>query len=346
MFKKALIGMVVCLTLSGVVLASQAAKPSAGSPKLSIASKDFDAGEVKEGDVVSHAFTVRNDGTADLLIHEILPSCGCETVDFEKVIPPGRDGKITVQVKTAGYMGAHVKTAVVKTNDPALPHFEIAIRMVILSATPKGDKAGPFIVSPGLRITSTGPAGATTELVANIHSQSSLPVKITKVDTPGEPFKVDFHTVPDGTRSMVKATASPSLATGRHSQTVKLITDNKDFPELVLTFELDIGLSLSLSPATLVFDRITVPASGDAPPVSKFLWLRRSGGPTLELKKLESTLPFMAATLDSDQDGRTLILRVKFISAPPKGTHAGKIVVTTNNPNQPTLEAALRVVVP
>jgi Protein of unknown function (DUF1573) len=345
MFKKAIMGMSVCLILSGVVLASQAAKSPAGSPKVSIASKDFDAGEVKEGDIVKHAFTLRNEGNADLVIEEIAPGCGCETVDFDRVIPPGRDGKITVQVRTAGFMGAAVKTAIVKTNDPALLHFEIAIRMVILSATPKGDKSGPFIVSPGLKITSTATAGSPTELVANIYTQSSQPVKITKVDTPGDPFKVDFHSVPDGTRSMVKATASPSLATGRHSQTVKLITDNKEFPELVLTFELDIGLSLSLSPTTLVFDRVTLPASGEVPAASKFLWLRRSGGPALEVKKVESTLPFMGATLDTDQDGRTFILRVKFISAPPKGTHAGKIVVTTNNPNQPTVEAALRVVV-
>jgi hypothetical protein len=145
---------------------------------------------------------------------------------------------------------------------------------------------------------------------------------------------------------MVKATASKELATGRHSQLVKLITDSKEFPELVLNFELDIGFSLSLTPATLVFDRVVVPASGEVPAASKFLWLRRQGGPPLEIKKVESTLSFISAVVDSDQDGRTFILRVKFVSAPPKGTHAGKIVVTTDNPNQPSLEAGLRVVVP
>ena len=334
--------MIVCL---GVAAGTYAQTSPSKVPRIIISNLEFNAGDVKEGTVVQHAFEFKNAGEADLQITEVIPNCGCETVEFDKVVGAGKTGKITIQVKTAGFSGPQIKTAVIKTNDPAKPHFELAMRMVILAPTPKGESVGPFIISPSRTISGSAVQGSSVDLVANVMTQSATPPKITKVVSEGKAFKVDYYAIPEGTRGLLKAVSSPTLEPGIHTQTAKLLTDSAETPEIQVTFEIQVGISLTLTPATLVFDRVLVGQGTEVPPTAKFMWLRRSGGPPISVKKVESTLAFMRGDVEANSDGRTYIIRVRFSGTPPKGTHNGKLVVTTDSPSQPTLEANLRVVV-
>jgi hypothetical protein len=45
--------------------------PAQNQPRISIDAISFDAGEVWEGDTVSHTFTVKNTGTAELEIKKV-----------------------------------------------------------------------------------------------------------------------------------------------------------------------------------------------------------------------------------------------------------------------------------
>jgi len=341
MLRNAVFAMICCLVLSAVVFAQTAGSKS---PRIVTSSLEFNAGDVKEGAIVQHAFEFKNEGNADLTIDEVLPGCGCETVEFDKVIAPGKTGKLTIQVKTAGFSGAAVKTAVVKTNDPAKPHFEVSMRMIILAPSPKGESVGPFVISPSRTISSSAVQGASVDLVANVFSQTSA--KIIKVTSEGAAFKVDFYSVPDGMRGLLKAVSAPNLEPGIHTQTAKLTTDSAEVPEITVTFELQVGISLTLTPTSLVFDRVIIPSGEAVPAQAKFVWLRRSGGPAVKIKKIEPTLPFMRADLQGEGDGRTYVIRVLFSGAPPKGTHTGKIIVSTDSPSQPTVETNLKVIVP
>lgn len=47
--------------------------PSAEQPRISFDASSYDAGEVWEGDVVSHDFIVKNTGTAELAIKSVKP---------------------------------------------------------------------------------------------------------------------------------------------------------------------------------------------------------------------------------------------------------------------------------
>ena len=46
---------------------------SSDKPRISFDAKTHDAGEVWEGDVVSHSFVVKNTGTAELTINKVKP---------------------------------------------------------------------------------------------------------------------------------------------------------------------------------------------------------------------------------------------------------------------------------
>ena len=45
--------------------------PQEDQPKISLASTQYDAGEIYEGDVLMHDFTVKNTGTAQLNIEKV-----------------------------------------------------------------------------------------------------------------------------------------------------------------------------------------------------------------------------------------------------------------------------------
>lgn len=88
-----------------------------GMPKISIDNREHDFGELNLKDKVEHTFIVKNEGTADLLILEAKPSCGCTVPDnYTKTpIKPGETGVVPV-VFNATSAGAQTKTVTLTTN--------------------------------------------------------------------------------------------------------------------------------------------------------------------------------------------------------------------------------------
>src|ERR1044072_3202196 len=103
--------------------------PQPGGPKLVIASLEHSFGKVKPGTPLTYTFTIKNQGDSNLEITNVAPSCGCTTSDFDKVIAPGKEGKVTLEVKkTDGYKGEVSKNATVTTNDPNHQTFQLVLR--------------------------------------------------------------------------------------------------------------------------------------------------------------------------------------------------------------------------
>jgi len=90
---------------------------SGNLPVSEFDSMEFDFGNIKQGDKVEHTFKVSNAGTADLIISEAKPGCGCTVSDYTKTpIKPGEEGKIKVTFDSKGKSGATSKSVTVTTN--------------------------------------------------------------------------------------------------------------------------------------------------------------------------------------------------------------------------------------
>jgi len=89
-----------------------------GEPKLIVVGdKTHDFGDLKLNEKVNHTFTVKNEGTADLVILSARASCGCTVPDnYTKTpIKPGQTGTIPVEYSaTSG--GLQTKTVTVTSN--------------------------------------------------------------------------------------------------------------------------------------------------------------------------------------------------------------------------------------
>jgi hypothetical protein len=111
-----------------------AAKPA---PKLVVDNLKFDFGKVKEGDEISHVFKIKNEGTAELVITNVSPGCGCTASDFTKTLAPGAEGIIKLSVKTAGMNGPTDRYADVISNDTTQPNLKLWVKMDVQ----KGEQA-------------------------------------------------------------------------------------------------------------------------------------------------------------------------------------------------------------
>jgi glutathione peroxidase len=104
-------------------------KPAA--PKLTVDASDHYIGRVKEGEEARHTFKIKNEGDAELVIHNVSPACGCTASDFPRKLAPGEEGKITLAVKTAGMKGRNERAADVFSNDPTQAPLKLLLRMYV-----------------------------------------------------------------------------------------------------------------------------------------------------------------------------------------------------------------------
>lgn len=105
----------------------------AGSPAIHF-SKDFFTFEpILEGESVAIAFSLSNEGSEPLVIHDAVTSCGCTTADYPNyALQPGEKGTIKTTFYSKGHGGENDISLLVKSNDPALPVKTLRIQGTVI----------------------------------------------------------------------------------------------------------------------------------------------------------------------------------------------------------------------
>ena len=91
---------------------------SASEPKLVLAEDHFDFGEVFEDRQLNHTFVIKNSGNAPLEISKVDPDCACTVADYERTIPAGGQGEISLKIKPYSVLRQFRKETRVCVNDP------------------------------------------------------------------------------------------------------------------------------------------------------------------------------------------------------------------------------------
>lgn len=94
--------------------------------------------------------------------------------NYDRAIPPGGAGEITLRVNTSGYQGRITKSAVVFTNDPA---HRKAVIMLSINVRPY------IVVEPAPRVLLCGIAGDAIRQVLEISANDDYPLEITSIET-------------------------------------------------------------------------------------------------------------------------------------------------------------------
>jgi hypothetical protein len=95
-------------------------------------------------------------------------------VRYDRTIPPGGVGQITLQVNTTGYRGKITKSAQVTSNDPTQRQSKIYLAMNVRTY---------IVVEPGTKILLRGTVGEDIRRVVRIRATDEQPLEITKVQS-------------------------------------------------------------------------------------------------------------------------------------------------------------------
>jgi glutathione peroxidase len=104
-------------------------KTTPAAPKIALEEREHDFGKVSMGKELSHTFKIKNEGVAELIIHNVSPACGCTASEFPKKLAPGEEGKITLSVKTAGMNGKIDRYADIISNDATQAGLKLWLHM-------------------------------------------------------------------------------------------------------------------------------------------------------------------------------------------------------------------------
>jgi hypothetical protein len=143
---------------------------------------------------------------------------------YDRSIPPGGEGKITLKLNTTGYEGKVRKAARVYTNDPKTPQEILVIDALVKT---------PIMVSDKM-VFLQGTTQETISKSIDIKGELNKPLKLEPVDyTLDKKVKFNIEEVTKGKHYRVTFTSIPNV--GNYYQgLLKLRTSYPEKPELVI----------------------------------------------------------------------------------------------------------------
>lgn len=228
--------------------------PGAGAPRLVCEPEILDVGEVFQGQATEGAFTLRNEGEADLVVTRIRPHCGCTVARLRDPdgrerslprqaliggvevlrIPPGGQAQIVVRYDSTGQPIREIlKKVDLDTNDPTRPHLQLGLRVRV--------KAGVEVDPKPVRIGEVT-RGRGAETIVRIRPAEGIRLRVTGVENAEEWLRAEILPVSDDDPEVtrIRLTVDPSAPVGLLSRTLVLRTDSEIVPQVRLPVFADV----------------------------------------------------------------------------------------------------------
>jgi hypothetical protein len=194
-------------------------------PRAVIGQTSFDFGTIYEDRPMTHTFVVRNTGTAPLRIEDVDPDCACTVASYDRTVPPGGQGEITLSIKPYSVIHQFKKEAKVLLNDPEKPVLYLDMTGVAL----------PFIeIQPSHIIRLRGAPGDNIQGQVRFISHLPTPWKITAFRT-NIPDDIDVTIKPElPDKVYVLTVRNKRREAGHYAGVIQLVTNSKKRPRLIV----------------------------------------------------------------------------------------------------------------
>lgn len=217
-----------CLVSCGVIfLVLAAALPAAaqGKPQAVFPETSHDFGEFIQDREQSYTFPVKNSGQATLRILEVDPDCACTVPAYDKEIPPGGEGKITLRLKAYSVLKQFQKKTRIRTDDPNNPQ-----AVLILTGVSK-----PIIeITPSHIIRFKGPLKQKHEARVRLVSHMAKPLEIREVkNSLPDRVAVSLKAEEPG-KTYVVTLQNQAEQPGNYAGKIELLTNAEKRPMLLL----------------------------------------------------------------------------------------------------------------
>jgi hypothetical protein len=296
--------------------------------------KDHEFGEVVQGKLVEHAFTVRNSTDRDLFVRRVSGLGGVAVTKVDSVVGPGRTGRIHLRFDTRNRRGAVLELANVYTADDSIrPAATLRLRGVVVL---------PLQLSPQDRVyffTATGQPERHDVEVINHHTR---PLKILSVTSDNPVFAAAHRTVDDGKRYRISVTLDPRTPVGRHQGRIVVRTDNPAYASVPILASAFVDERISTTPKRIDFSTIPLEAVNRPVIGDKQVLVKKYGGTDFRVLRVSTDLPFLDATAKPHKDGESVMVTVR-IQKPRarRGPIRGTLTIETNDPAFPRLKVPI-----
>ena len=197
-------------------------------------------------------------------------------VQYDRTIPPGGVGKITLEVNTTGLQGKTTKNAQVTSNDPKQRHSRIYLSMHVRTH---------ILVEPGPKILLRGIVGEDIRRVVHIRAADNRPMEISKITTTlGSAVDYKVSSKEAGKQYDLEVV---SKSTGKKTASgfITLHTNHPEKKELKLRVFVRVRPELQVWPGRIVLQE-RVGAEGKAMVNKRLLTIRNNRSKNFQIREL------------------------------------------------------------
>ena len=328
-------------------VAAVAAKAPSSAPKVTVVKDNINVGTVAKGEVIEQDFILRNDGAADLHITDVKPACGCTVSKFDKVIAPGKEGKVHLTVDTKAFSGMISKSAVVLTDDPASPQLTVFIQANVkpfVEVLPYGffriqGLVGEEISNELTLVSDEAGFKPTNPQVLAQGPDGLLPA--TYMSAKVAPLAEKDRAVGKGANQWkVTLTAAKSAPVGIPAGVVKVATGLAKQPEVEMRISGSIAEAVGVVPAQVSFGAVQVKEEA----IKKELDVvnRNMKNEGFAVTSVESNVPGITAEVKPFDKNRVKVV----VSVDPKGVKKGvvdgQLTIRTNDASRAEIKIPMK----
>jgi len=257
---------------------------------------------------------------------------------FDKAIPPGQEGKVTLSVKTNYMSGKFAKSATISSNDPQHPTLMIKL---------KGEVKKHISVKPSSRLYLTGFEGEILSKTLRIINHQDSPLNITRIESNIDD-KIEYEIKPlvEGKEYELMVKTLKGLE-GRSRGKIIVTTNSEKKPKCEIRVNVNIRDELTVFPTTLYFGNInTTPKPGTPPEklnLTKSLYLKKERGDPVKIEKLIPSSDLIHTKVETKLEGKSYDIIVTLDKDKlEKGSIKETLEIHTNYKKRPVVTITLK----
>jgi hypothetical protein len=258
---------------------------------------------------------------------------------YDKVIPPGQEGKIHMVIEGKRVHGKFSKSATIRSNDPEHPTMSVSIAGNIT----------PYIsVTPNARVFLQGHYGEPVKKSLTLKSnEDDLDFKITKIESNlDDKITYDFEPNENGKLWTVNVYKNPKLGRMSTYGSLTVHTNSENSPTKMVQVQVITKGAITVQPQHVNFGTVHSGNSADrAAPVTRNVVVLKLNG-DFSIEDLAFSTDEFDGEIEAVEPGKRYNVKVTF--TPPEEvakqrskTHVGEMTILTDDPKEPELKVRL-----
>lgn len=240
---------------------------------------------------------------------------------FDRVIPPGGEGKVVLEIDTENLSGNISKGLLLGSNDPDWPELRFQLKATVKPL---------FLVKPESRSLIHINKGEPWSKDFTVKSVDGVPFKITKTKSSTKYFRVTHDSVNLDKKNEyeISIKASTDIPAGRISETVDIFTDTQENLSVKIQLFGKVEGNISIHPKRVSF---YPDPENPKKTVSRNILITKEKGEPLKFKGINIPEKRMKYSVVEVEKGREYILVLIWPGTNSKRKITGNILLETND---------------